>query len=107
MTDNKPKIKRDGDIPTIDAERIARAQKRLNSLHRRLGNWRAVGTRCGVNHKYAYDLALHAVVPSNVEVRLALFLPKVMPSERPAKRVREAMPKVWERVDLYLRKVKP
>lgn len=107
MTNNNPKNKRDVSVAAVDAERVQRAQGRLFIKYRKLGNWRAVGRALDLpNHKYAYDLYWLAIVPSNPDIRVKLFLPRVMPSERPAKRVREALPKIWERPDLYFRKVK-
>lgn len=108
MTNNNPKIKRDGHLAVVDAERVQRAQNRLFIKYRKLGSWRAVARELELpNHKYAYDLYWLAIVPSKPDIRVKLFLPRVMPSERPAKRVREPMPKVWESPELYFRKVKP
>ena len=105
MTNNKPKKLVKVSVPVVDVERVTRAQNRLISLHRRLGSWRAVALRCGVNVRYPYELALSAVVPSNPEIRFKLFLPRVMPSERKPKAMREAMPKVWECPEIYFKKV--
>lgn len=107
MTNNRAKIKRDGAFETVDAERIRKAQNRLFIKYRKLGNWRAVGRALDLpNHKYAYDLYWKAIVPSNPDIRVKLFLPRVMPSERPAKRVREVMPKIWENPFAYFKKPK-
>lgn len=69
-------------VAAEDVPIIARAQKRVLSVYGRCHNWRGVGEHFGVNHRYAWDLALHGVVPSNPDLRVKLSLPRVMPSER-------------------------
>lgn len=73
------------DVHPLDVEIIARAQNAVLRAYKRLRTWRAVGAHYGVPHNYAWDLALHGVVPSNKVYRFALGLPKKLPSERKAR----------------------
>jgi len=68
-----------------DEECIGRAQRRLLRAYKRLrkfGGWRAVGAEVGVNHGNVIALVKHGTVRKSVEIRLALGLPAVLPSER-------------------------
>jgi hypothetical protein len=104
MTNNK----RYPVVNPLDVAKVAKAQDGVLRAYRRLGNWRKVGEKYNVYHTYAWDLALHGVVPSNPEVRYKLGLPRVLPSERKAKTRRESIPRIgqggWE--GFYFRKVK-
>lgn len=100
-----------------DAKILARVQKRLLAPFGKLGTWRKVAAELGINHGYvsmvmrisatqAAEIAdirvrLARLIPSNVEVRAALELPKVLPSERKV-RVKRIIPVMgsegWERI---------
>ena len=106
-------------VKLVDVPKVAKAQNAILRAYRRLSRkgvfntqtgrmmhgWRGVGFILRVNHRYAWDLALNGVVPKNPEIRVKLGLPRVLPSERPAKRVREPIPKVWESPERYFKKV--
>ena len=64
---------------------IQRAQKRLLRAYRRLGksrSWRMVAKSLGINHGDISTFINHGHVPRNEHLRLAMGLPRVMPSER-------------------------
>ncbi|HAR45911.1 MAG TPA: hypothetical protein DCS05_07010 [Nitrospiraceae bacterium] len=64
---------------------IRRAQKRLLRTYRRLGksrSWRAVAKSLGINHGDISAFINHGHVPRSEHLRLALGLPRIMPSER-------------------------
>lgn len=103
MTNNALEIERISSLPVIDLTKVLRVQKWLFLLHRRLGNWRGVGRQLNVHHRYAWNLALHGVVPANPDIRVKLGLPRVMPSERKPRKRREPIPKVWESPERYLK----
>src|SRR3990172_4155666 len=68
-----------------DEECIGRARRRLLRAYKRLrkfGGWRAVGAAMGTNHGNVIALVKHGTVRKSVEIRLALGLPAVLPSER-------------------------
>lgn len=105
-----------------DQRVITRAQNRVLEIYRekgRPGGWRGVADflarRVGLprlNVAYIYDFVSKGKVPSNVQIRAALFLPRVLPSER---KPRSAKPVVhigdpdWERLyfRLQLRRGRP
>lgn len=106
MVNNRLENERNSCVPPADVELVARAQKRLISLYLRFGNWRSVGKHCGLaHHRYAWELATKGIVPSNPEIRVKIFLPRVMPSGRLPK-VKRLIPKIWENLDIYFKKVK-
>lgn len=90
-----------------DDEVIERAQNMLKNIYMRHVSWRAVAVERGVNVRYVWELATRGTVPRNPDVRQAVFLPRVMPSERRRKVKREVV-KIgapgWEAV--YFKKVK-
>jgi len=102
MTRNNPKR----DALTRDDECIARAQNRLKKAYLRHVSWRGVAAEFGgYNVRYVWALVQRGEVPRAPEIRAALGLPRVMPSERkrrpkPAK-VRIGEPG-WEAI--YFRK---
>ncbi len=69
-------------VNPLDEQRVRKVQEACLRAYRRLGSWRAVGEYFGVAHRYAWDLGMHGVVPSNKDIRKALGLPRVLPSER-------------------------
>jgi hypothetical protein len=86
---------------------IVRAQKRLKKRLAVVGSLRALAKELGVNHKYVIDL-FNGCVPSNVNIRRALGLPRSMPSEcRP--RVARVIPLLgsdgWEKV--FFKRLRP
>lgn len=74
-----------------DRETVERAQRKALRAFEKLGTWRKVGQAWGVNHGNVVALVKHGKVPQSVELRTALGLPKVMPSERKP-RVKKVMP---------------
>jgi hypothetical protein len=85
----------------LDAPLIVRAQNRILRLKRKYKTWRGVANSLGLNWKYIYALSIYGIVPKNPDLRRALRLPRVMPSERKPKKVRAN----WraEPVDLEVR----
>ena len=65
-----------------DKQVIERARRRLLRDWKRLSSWRAVGAYYGINHGHCVVLVKYGRVPKSFELRLALGLPRVMPSER-------------------------
>ncbi len=65
-----------------DEQVIERAVNRLKKAYLRHVSWRGVAKERGVNVQYVWSLCQRGVVPRKPEVRAALFLPRVMPSER-------------------------
>lgn len=70
------------DARAEDEQVIERAVKRLKKAYLRHVSWRGVAKERGVNVQYVWSLCQRGVVPRKPEVRAALFLPRVMPSER-------------------------
>ena len=103
MTDNKER----NAARAKDEQCIERAQKRLKKAYLRHSSWHGVAGERGVNVQYVWRLAVMGVVPRNPEIRAALFLPRVMPSERKPRARREVV-KIgqpgWESV--YFKKVR-
>lgn len=91
MTNNKNV----GVVNPLDEQRVRKAQEAVLRAYRRLGNWRKVGEYFGVAHVYAWDLGLHGVVPKNKDIRKALGLPRVLPSERAVKNVNKVRVPNW------------
>lgn len=103
-------------MTTIDTDErvIVRAQKRILGLYREMGKpggWRGVARylaqRVGLhvlNVAYVYEFVSLGRVPANVDIRRALFLPKMLPSERKDKLIKTVVhvgQGDWER--LYFR----
>lgn len=78
-------------VNPLDVERVRKAQSACLRAYKRLGTWRKVGQYFEVPYRYCWELALHGVVPTNKDFRKALGLPKVLPSERKPKVIRD----VW------------
>ena len=95
------------DARAEDEQVIARAVNRLKKAYLRHVSWRGVAKERGVNVQYVWSLCQRGVVPRKPEVRAALFLPRVMPSER-TRKPRRAPVKLgaegWQEV--YFKKVK-
>lgn len=93
-------VERDGEI-------LERANRRLWRAFRRLGSWRAVANELTINHGYL-TLARAGKVPRNADVRRALGLPQVMPSER-RERVKKVIPLMgsdgWQEV--FFKRIRP
>lgn len=103
MTDNDPK----GDARTRDEQVIERAVKRLKKAYLRHASWRGVARECNVNVRYVWQLVQRGVVTRNPDIRAALGLPRVLPSERKTRARREPVKlgaPGWESV--YFKKVK-
>ena len=85
---------------------IEKVQGRLWRAKKKLGNWRAVGEKLGVDHTHVWRLAKEGVVPANPDIRALLTLPKSLPSERSPRKL--PAPKIgadgWE--DHYFKKVR-
>jgi hypothetical protein len=90
-----------------DVECIARAQKRLKKAYLRHVSWRGVAGECGVKVRYVWALVQRGTVPKNPDIRAAIYLPRVMPSEKKP-RVRHPFVPLgapgWE--EYYFKKVK-
>ncbi len=103
MTDNTPKP----DALTRDGQVIKRAQRRLKKAYLRHVSWRGVAGECGVNVRYVWALVQMGQVPRNPDIRAAVGLPRVMPSEKRVRARRREVVKVgqtgWEAV--YFKKV--
>jgi hypothetical protein len=80
------------EVAKKDASYILKAQKRLLRLKNRLGNWLKVEAEIHVNHGHMSALILHGTVPHSKELRLALGLPSILPSERTPRRPRRVLP---------------
>ena len=72
----------------LDAPLIVRAQNRILRAKRKYKTWRGVSDSFGINWKYVYGLSIYGIVPNNPDLRRALRLPRVLPSERKPKKVR-------------------
>jgi len=79
------------EVAKKDASYILKAQKRLLRLKKQLGNWLKVEAKNHVNHGHMSALILHGTVPHSKEIRLALGLPAVLPSERTPRRPRRVL----------------
>jgi hypothetical protein len=80
------------EVAKKDASYILKAQKRLLRLKKQLGNWLKVEAEIHVNHGHMSALILHGTVPHSKELRLALGLPSILPSERTPRRPRRVLP---------------
>lgn len=69
-------------VNPLDEAKVRKAQNAMLQAKKRLGNWRAVGIKYETHHRYCWDLAYHAAVPRNPDIRRKLGLPRVLPSER-------------------------
>lgn len=102
MTNNTAR----GDALGKDVECIARAQKRLKKAYLRYVSWRGVAKECGVNVRYVWALVQLGQVPRNPDIRAAIYLPRVMPSER-RQRVKRPFVRIgepgWE--EIYFKKL--
>jgi hypothetical protein len=84
MIQNKNPKTNDLDVPLI-----VRAQNRILRAKRKYKTWRGAANSYGLNWKYVYNLAVFGTVPKNPDLRRALKLPRVMPSEKKPKKKRE------------------
>jgi hypothetical protein len=84
---------------------IYKAKSKLDRLYRKHGNFRGVTKARGFLNvdatvKYVWEFMKYHIVPKNPAIRVKLFLPRVMPSERIHKK-RRAIPKLgsnnWEK----------
>lgn len=75
------------DVNGADGEILARVQKRLNKAFLRIGTWRGVAAELGINHGHISKV-IHGQIPVSSSVRAALGFPRVMPSERKARKAR-------------------
>ena len=78
MNNNRP----GSDARAKDELVIDRAVKRLKKAYLRHASWRGVARERGVNVRYVWALCQRGEVPRNTDVRAAVFLPHMMPSER-------------------------
>lgn len=111
MTNNNPENVSLRHIDPLDRDVVQMTQIRLIGLYERKyrhnGGWRALADKLKLlNVAYLYDFVMHGKIPNNPDTRRKLGLPRVMISERKPKVKREPAPKVWEKPELYLRKVK-
>lgn len=94
------------DVRAKDGQVIERAVNRLKKAYLRHVSWRGVAGECGVNVRYVWALVQRGQVPRNPDIRAAIGLPRVLPSERKPKAKRELV-KIgapgWENV--YFKKV--
>jgi hypothetical protein len=80
-----------GDVDEKDALAILKAQKRLLRLKKKFGSWLKVEAEIHINHGHMSALVNHGTVPRSKEFRVALGLPRVLPSERKPRKPRSRL----------------
>ena len=93
-----------------DVSIIEKAQRRVKRVNKAFPRWRDVQSELGLpNVNIAWKFVNENVVPTNTDLRIKLFLPPVLPSERPPRKPRKIIPKIgsedWELY--YLKSIKP